>query len=249
MKSRMSWTLMVSLALLAASALTYTLHYLIFHDAHHIFIYMLGDFGFLFLDVLLVILLIERLLAQREKRAVMKKMNMVIGAFFSEVGLRLLAMFSAFIQDAGELEARLDIGKDWSRKDFARAEEAARRFSYSIRVEPRELEGLRAFLQGKRAFLLRLLENPNLLEHEAFTDLLWAVFHLTEELEFRGEELSRLPDSDLQHIQVDMVRAVSQLVRQWVRYVGHLRESYPFLFSLAQRINPLNPAASALVTE
>jgi len=30
--------------------------------------------------------------------------------------------------------------------------------------------------------LLGLLGNPNLLEHDSFTDLLWAVFHLMEEL-------------------------------------------------------------------
>jgi len=51
---------------------------------------MIGDIGFLFLDVLLVILFIERILARREKRAIMKKLNMVIGTFFSEVGMELL---------------------------------------------------------------------------------------------------------------------------------------------------------------
>jgi hypothetical protein len=33
------------------------------------------------------------------------------------------------------------------------------------------------FLLEERDFLLRLLENPTLLEHESFTDLLRAVFH------------------------------------------------------------------------
>jgi len=42
---------------------------------------MIGDIAFLFLDVLLVILVIERLLARREKRTLMKKLNMVIGTF------------------------------------------------------------------------------------------------------------------------------------------------------------------------
>ena len=67
-----NWTFRVAFLLLAASALTYTLHYFVFHDSHHIFIYMIGDIGFLFVDVLLVILLIERVLARREKQAVLK---------------------------------------------------------------------------------------------------------------------------------------------------------------------------------
>jgi hypothetical protein len=40
-------------------------------------------------------------------------------------------------------------------------------------------------LLSKRDFLVALMENPNLLEHESFTDLLWAVFHLVEELAVR----------------------------------------------------------------
>ena len=90
MRKIFGWTFNVSLILIGASALAYTIHYLIFGDAHHIFIYMIGDLGFLFLDVLLVILLIERLLSRREKRSIMNKLNMVIGTFFSEVGLQLL---------------------------------------------------------------------------------------------------------------------------------------------------------------
>ncbi|GEM_PF-6299397 len=41
---------------------------------------------------------------------------------------------------------------------------------------------VRDLLISKTAFLLRLMENPNLLEHEQFTPLLMATFHLTEEL-------------------------------------------------------------------
>lgn len=47
------------------------------------------------------------------------------------------------------------------------------------------LSELRGFLVEKRGVLLRLPENPILLDHETFTDLLWAVFHLAEELEYR----------------------------------------------------------------
>lgn len=44
---------------------------------------------------------------------------------------------------------------------------------------------LKEFLVSRRGFLVSLLENQNLLEHERFSDLLWAVFHLVEELEAR----------------------------------------------------------------
>lgn len=248
MKKQRSWTLTVSLILVSGSILVYTLHYLIFHDSHHIFIYLIGDIGFLFLDVLLVILFIEQILARREKRSIMKKLNMVIGAFYSEVGIGLLKRFSAFVENAPELESQLAVKPEWNKKDFQNALRAAQNFSYKITIKKNEFSNLCDFLSSKRSFLLRLLENPNLLEHESFTDLLWAIFHLSEELSFRGSNLENLPESDYAHLAGDLKRAYSQITSEWLVYVQHLQESYPFLFSLAARVNPMNPQASPIVS-
>jgi len=248
MKKIFTWTTNLCLIFISASALTYTIHYLIFHDSHHIFIYMLGDIGFLFLDVLLVVIIIERILTHREKKAKINKLNMVIGTFFSEVGLELLKKFSSFVHNAEELEKKLNISPQWTKKDFKTAITAAQEFSYEIKIEENQLCELRDFLIDKRSFLLRLLENPYLLEHESFTDLLWAVFHLTEELVLRGDNLKVLAKEDYKHIGIDIKRAFSQITSIWIAYTGHLKKSYPFLFSLASRINPMNPNASPFIS-
>ncbi len=248
MKKHINWILSISLLLIIASALTYTIHYFIFRDLHHIFIYMIGDFGFLFLDVLLVILLIERLLSRRDKRSIMNKLNMVIGTFFSEVGLELLRKFSNFVINSRNLERQLEISPGWEKKDFKKAMAAVQDFPYEIKIDKSSLLEIREFLLSKRSFLMRLLENPNLLEHERFTDLLWAVFHLTEELVFRGELLEELPDTDYEHLNIDLRRAYSQLTIEWISYTAHLKESYPFLYSFVARVNPMNPQASPVVS-
>ncbi len=248
MKKYLNWMLSISLILIIASALTYTIHFFIFRDLHHIFIYMLGDFGFLFLDVLLVILFIERLLSRRDKRSIMNKLNMVIGTFFSEVGLELLRKFSNFVINSQNLERQLELSPDWEKKDFKKAMAAVQEFPYEIKIDKSSLFEIRQFLLSKRPFLMRLLENPNLLEHERFTDLLWAVFHLTEELVFRGELLEDLPDTDYEHLNIDLRRAYSQLTIEWISYTAHLKESYPFLYSLVARVNPMNPQASPVVS-
>jgi len=248
MKKYINWMLSISLLLIIASVLTYTIHYLIFRDLHHILIYMIGDFGFLFLDVLLVILLIERLLSRREKRSIMNKLNMVIGTFLSEVGLELLRKFSNFVINSQNLEKQLEMNTDWEKKDFKKAMTAVQKFPYQIKIDKTSLFEIRQFLISKRSFLMRLLENPNLLEHERFTDLLWAVFHLTEELVFRGDLLEDLPDTDYEHLSIDLQRAYSQLTIEWISYTAHLKESYPFLYSLAARVNPMNPQASPVVS-
>ena len=99
---------------------------------------------------------------------------------------------------------------------------------------------LRARLDREKTYLLSLLGNQALLEHEAFTDLLWAVTHLAEELHVRGD-FDGLPATDRAHLVVDVKRAYTQLGVQWIDYLRHLQTQYPFLFSLAVRTNPLDP--------
>ena len=73
--------LQLGAALLALAAFFYFIHFLIFRDAHHIFIYMVGDIAFVPIEVLLVTLIIHRYLDQREKRALLRKMNMLSALF------------------------------------------------------------------------------------------------------------------------------------------------------------------------
>lgn len=83
MKRVFNWQVLLGLSLIALSALVYFIHYFIFRDAHHIFIYLIGDIAFVFLEVLLVTLVLHQLLHYREKKAMLNKLNMVIGAFFN----------------------------------------------------------------------------------------------------------------------------------------------------------------------
>jgi hypothetical protein len=116
-----------------------------------------------------------------------------------------------------------------------------------IDVQKGNPKDLRDFLFEKRFFMLSLLENPNLLEHDSFTDLLLAVFHISEELSAR-DTLERLPLSDYNHLSGDMKRVYTLLIREWLAYMKHLKDNYPYLFSLVIRTNPLDANASPVVT-
>jgi hypothetical protein len=76
--------------------------------------------------------------------------------------------------------------------------------------------------------------------------MLWAVFHLAEELEARGD-FSKLPASDLKHLEGDIKRAYMAITVEWLWYMDHLRRQYPYLFSLAVRQNPFDASASVIV--
>jgi hypothetical protein len=235
------------LFLILLSVFFYVVHYMLFRDAHHIFIYLIGDIAFVFIEVLLVTLIIHQVLSEREKRSMLNKLNMVIGAFFSEVGTPLLKYFTSFDTNAEQISKHLIVSNDWSPEHFTQMQAVLKRHDYKIDSRVGDLQGLKDFIVGKRAFLLRLLENPNLLEHEAFTELLWAVFHLAEELSHRTT-IKDLPETDYVHLSGDVKRVHQLLVREWLSHMEHLKDDYPYLFSLAVRTNPFDPNATPEVT-
>ncbi len=244
---RYSNLIILAVILILLSAMLYFVHYLIFHDVNHIFIFLLGDLAFLPLEVFLVVIVIERMLASREKQAIMQKLNMVVGAFFSEVGNELLQRVLGCFEKSDDIRQHLNVNQNWSRADFNKAIAFARTIKGEIDFGCLDLNDLKMFLVQKRQFLLALLENPNLLEHERFTDQLWATFHLTEELEAR-ESLAGLPASDLKHIAIDTQRVYRLLIVEWLFYTAHLKSKYPYLFSLVARTHPFQERSSPVVT-
>ena len=107
---------------------------MLFHDAHHIFVFLLGDVGFLFIEVLMVSLIIHHVLSEREKKAMIKKLNMVIGAFFSETGTSLLKKIISFDTQASTLSEKLTVDAKWSANDFERIEEVLAKKDFDFRI-------------------------------------------------------------------------------------------------------------------
>jgi hypothetical protein len=138
------------------------------------------------------------------------------------------------------------VTSDWTQEEFLRMSKRLKKYDYGIDIQRVDLAGLRTFLGAKLDFLVRLLENPTLLEHESFTNLLWAVFHLAEELAARGS-FTQLPQTDYQHLAGDIKRIYVLLVHQWLNYMEHLKDNFPYLFSLAMRTNPFDQEASPVL--
>ncbi len=241
--NRFKWQLILGISLLVSSAVLYIAQIAIFHNTRDTFFYLLQDLAFIPVQVLLVTLILNQMLNVREKLALLNKLNMVIGTFFSEVGSPLLKSFAAFDLHRDRIRAELLVSAEWSDQQFASAIRSMKSYDYQVQYQSGDLTALKALLLEKRVFLLGLLENPNLLEHETFTDLLWAVFHLTEELAVRVDP-EHLAPADAKHIDVDIKRAYSVLIVEWLSYMKHLKHEYPYLFSFAVRTNPFDPQAS-----
>jgi hypothetical protein len=244
--NRFRWQIILGVSLIAISVVLFMVQIGIFHSARDTFFYLLQDIAFIPIQVLLVTLILNQMLNVREKLAMLNKLNMVIGTFFSEVGTGLITSFTAFDGNSEAIRGELLVHGDWPDQRFASAIKRVGAFDYQVSHTNSDLVALKSLLMGKRDFLLGLLENPNLLEHETFTDLLWSVFHLTEELAVR-EDVRQLTPADGNHIAGDIGRAYSILIVEWLVYMKHLKHDYPYLFSFAVRTNPFDRNAPVTV--
>ncbi len=202
--------------------------------------------AFLPLQVIIVTLVLDRIIRAREKREKLIKINVVISSFYIEVGTSTVATMSGFIKNICELRQILGIKTSWTDVDFKNAVKFVDGYVFEADSSAGDLDTLKAFLMEKKQYMLSMFKNPNLLEHDTFTDMLWAVFHVSDELQSR-ESLQGLPAKDMEHLSGDIGRAYRLLLVEWTYYMYHLKKEYPYLFSLAVRKNPFCSTGSVII--
>jgi hypothetical protein len=228
----------IAIILILAAMLIYCLHVLIFNDLHHLVIYGLEDLAFLPLEVLLVTLVLDRLLELRGKNERNSKINMIIGTYFTEIGNSVFKIFSDADSNKDMICNNLSIKPIWKNKNFKKAFDTAKKHKISLQLTDKQFESIKNILASRRELLVNLTQNPALLEHGSFSNLLLATFHLSDELGYR-KDFTTLPDQDLDHLNFDAKRVYSELLLEWVKYMKHLNNNYPYLYSLSCRTNPL----------
>ena len=234
---RLRFNQAIVIILIAFSFFFFVLQYLIFHNLKEEMFLLFQDLTFLPIEILLVTFILDRVLRGREKQERLQQVRIVISAFFSEIGTDALAGISGMIAGSEHIKNSLDMKTSWVIKDFDSASEAVKTAKLHAEPDAKSLIAIRDALTPKKEYLLQMFSNPNLLEHDTFTDMLWAVYHLIDELESR-EDFHALPDSDLKHLGGDITRAFGLLALEWVEHMRYLKERYPYLFSIAVRKNP-----------
>ena len=174
------------------------------------------------------------------------RMDMLIGVFYTEVGNKLLHTFTRFDPNIANFRKDFMVTAQWSAAEFQHLKTRLNAYKHNIDVKLLDLEEIRVYLQEKGNLLIHQLENPDLVENERYAELLWAVVHLRDELAARAA-FKNLPETDIDHLVIDVERAYMLLTQQWIDYMQYLKNRYPFLFSLALRTNPFVENPSAIV--
>jgi voltage-gated potassium channel len=184
------------------------------------------------------------LIQSGQNRIRSKNIKTIIGVFFTEVGDELLKLFTQFDPNVDKIRKECLVVQSCSETDFISLKKRLDGYEYFIDPSLMDLERLGELLRKNGDLLLRQIENPSLIEHESFTEVLWAVIHLRDEL-ISTKSYSDLSKSDRVHLANDINRAYSSVAQCWVDHMHYLKESYPYLFSLAIRTNPfiVNPVS------
>lgn len=228
----------IVLLLLCFSAVVYFFQFLIFHRPEETAFYFFEDLGFVPISVLLVTLGMNAVLVRREKIALLEKIGIVINEFFAEAGTQILSTLLPFLSNRTEIASHLQPQAGWTDKDFLEAKTYIQKTEIVIQLEGNSLSELAGVLAKHTPHILRLFENSGLMEHDSFTDMLWAIYHIHDELRSRSS-LDNLPASDLRHLQNDIQRGAKLLLLEWVDAMRNMRIRYPYLYSLAVRKSPI----------
>lgn len=247
---RLTWEQRLIIALICASVVIYAIKFLVFGDngESNTLSYIFNSLGFLPINILIVTLIINRLLAMRAKREQQEKMKMVVGLFFSEMGARLMRLIVASDPDAAEIRTILTVHKTWTKAEFAKAQEQLSACRFIAFPSAEDLAKMHELLERHHEFLLRLIENPVLMDQNSISKLLQDLFHLGEELASR-KDIATLPATDIAHLGGDVNRVYRQITLVWLDHMQYLAENYPYLLSLSIRKSPFNAHCDVVVRE
>lgn len=253
-KMKINWKVKFAIILIIAAILMYAFAFVFLNEPDKVFFYIVIDCAFIPIDVLIVVLVIESVIEKKEKKAVLDKLDMILGLFFSEIGNNLLEIISNVNAENDEIIKSLkDIDK-WSEKDFEKAYKYIDDYGVIFKpdIHPSEVPDfiltIKRIITGKRGFLIDLIENPNILEKDSLSNLLLAIFHLNDELALRTD-IEKINSKDLNHLINDINRIYSRLTYEWIKYLEYLNENYPYMSSLALRTNPFNPEIDVYITD
>lgn len=251
MKKHIKSQLFIGLGLVALSVLLHYLHVLMFKDMHHTMIFLVADIAFVPLEVFFVTMVLDKILEKREKAHLMEKLNMLVGLFYTKLGQELLDMFATSDKAYDEIRKSCQIDLSTYDMDFKAAKQAMVNHPHKLDMASLDIERLKVLLDQQEPFLVNMISNPALLEHDTFSDLLLSLFHLREELNMRGvsNDKSQMKSYDLDHLSIDINRAYRHLAIEWVDYMKHLKEMYPFLYVTAIMKNPYDKREPELIEE
>lgn len=114
---KFTWKVKLGIILLIISFLVYEFAYLSF-DPEKVLFYIIIDLAFIPIDILIITLVIESIISNKEKEAFLEKLDMILGVFFSEIGTEFLDKFSHLNRNGAQIQEALSNIGCWNDNDY-----------------------------------------------------------------------------------------------------------------------------------
>lgn len=226
--------------LVVFSAIMYVVHYLIFHDFHHIAIFFVHDIAFLPLEVILVSLGFDKMIERTNEAETKSRLSIIETLFFNQSGDQMLRYLIRFDPNSAQLKEALCVTESWRSSDFAMAARKLDAYPFSLELEQIDFFGMHYHLNERVDFYRNILENPATTQSDEFTAMVMNIYLLWEELDCRTD-LYNLSSEERNYLGELLLLIYRELVEYWLdNAYNHSLHNRPRL----RRLVSTNPFAA-----
>lgn len=220
----------IAAGLLALSGLMYLGYWWFAGDLSYISHYFYLHLSFLPIHALVIGLILEELIAHREKSERFHRLNMFLGIFFRQMGIDIMLNLLLLVENRDELEREMLVDKGWKARHFRRARQRVEGLELTMRPDRGQLKILLELLAEQEQEIITMTRNPMMLEFEGLYRCLLSLFHLIEETHYRGR-VTAMSEGVVRHLAQDVGKTLTLLAVLWLAYLEHLKGEHPVLFS------------------
>lgn len=217
------------IVLIGLSALIYIAQILIFHDLHTTAFYIFQDLAFVPISIAITVVAVGAIMDEHEKRDTARKTAMLKSTFFSELGG---IMMDAFLQSVRCDEKLLAIITDQEASSLEKKHEMINEMKVELDFNKELYTVITHIVEANKTQLLVISSNPLLLEQECFTQLLWSIFHISDEFRLRGP-YDHLGNGDRAHMKKDFTETFKLLLLSYADNNAYLKHQYPSYYHAA----------------
>ncbi|MGN8773192.1 hypothetical protein [Candidatus Weimeria sp. HCP3S3_B5] len=221
----------VIVALIAVSALIYAVQIAVFHDVRTTAFYFLQDMAFMPITIAIATIVVGEIISLREKRERLEKTQMLTSSFFTGIGAYLLKEIIR-MTDTDQFITEVVRGSSYDKRQEKEILDRIRKMDLTVHIDREGYDRIRQIIRENQTNIFIIASNPLVIEHEAFTDMLWGIFHLMDEYRLRGD-WDDLSAQDIEHFDQDFERILRAMLINWVRDVRYLRENFPDFYAVA----------------
>lgn len=216
-------------SMIALAMSVYILHYLTFGEIEKTISGVLLSLAYVPIGVLYDFLVLKKVITKGEKIKLERRMNVVIGSVFHEIGNSIISLVVVADRNIDELKRICKMDQSWNDGDFDRLSDSIMEYSCDIDINKIDLIKLRDLITKKDQLFLDLIISSSLDDYKDFNEMIISILHLRDEFDslFINDVLE---ENDEEHMRFDICKSYKLLLVFWVRYMKSLRDFYPAMF-------------------